>query len=140
MLRLETLAVADITATANAASQDYWKAIGNEELAEQRALQMEKLSYTDQLTQLNNRSFFDRRYPEEWKHGSSRKPQLRILMLDLDQFKTLNDKYGHLLGGQCLQRIAVVGERLRLAVAGCEVVSHRELVSSSCSMGPLRWL
>ena len=103
---MAALATAYITFTAKTASQDYWQAIGNEQLAELRALQMEKLSHTDPLTQLNNRSFFDRQFREEWKRGSRLKSRLSVLMLDLDHFKPLNDEYGHLFGDLCLQRVA----------------------------------
>ena len=103
---MAALAVVYITVTAKTVSQDYWKAIGSEQLAEQRALQMEKLSHTDQLTQLSNRSFFDRRFREEWKRGIRVKSQLSVLMLDLDNFKALNDKHGHLFGDRCLQHVA----------------------------------
>lgn len=103
---MAALAVTYITITAKTVSQDYWQAISNEQLAQRRALQMEKLSHTDQLTQMNNRSFFVRRFGEEWKRGSRVKSQLSILMIDLDYFKALNDKYGHLFGDQCLQHVA----------------------------------
>ncbi len=103
---MAALAVTYITITAKTVSQDYWRAISNEQLAQQHALQMEKLSHTDQLTQLNNRSYFVRRFGEEWKRGSRVKSKLSILMIDLDHFKALNDEYGHLFGDQCLQHVA----------------------------------
>ena len=110
---MAALATAYITLTAKTTSQDYWQAIGNEQLAQLRALQMEKLSHTDPLTQLNNRSFFDRRFEEEWKRGNRLESQLSVLMLDLDHFKALNDQHGHLFGDLCLQRVA---EALREAI------------------------
>lgn len=123
---MAVIAVLYIIVTAKVTSLDYWKAISNEQLAEQRAVQMEKLSHTDQLTQLNNRSYFDRRFVEEWNRGSRVKSQFSVLMLDLDHFKALNDKFGHLFGDQCLQlaaaamRDATIGENGILARYGGE--------------------
>ena len=98
------------------ASQDYWRAIDNQALLEERAKQLEKLSTTDQLTQLNNRAYFDRRYAEEWKRCQRLGSALSLLILDLDHFKVLNDSYGHVFGDLCLQK---VGEAL-------QATRHRE--------------
>lgn len=102
------LAVSYVIVTAKTASKDYWHAIGNEQLAELHAQEMERLSNTDQLTQLNNRAFFERRFGEEWKRGSRQNSQLSILMIDLDHFKALNDNHGHVFGDHCLQAVASV--------------------------------
>ena len=94
-------------------SRDYWRAITNHSIAEQRAVQMEKLSVTDQLTQLKNRSYFDQRLTDEWKRGNRQQTLLSLLMLDLDHFKRVNDTYGHVAGDYCLVQ---VGKALQSAV------------------------
>lgn len=61
---------------------------------------------TDALTGVANRRFFERRLQEEislWRrHGAS----LSCLLVDIDHFKQINDRYGHLVGDQMLQRVA----------------------------------
>ena len=104
------LAIAYVLVTARTSSRDYWHAIRNRELAEQRARQMEQLSITDQLTGLKNRSFFDKRFRSEWKRNDRQRSPLSLLMLDLDHFKQLNDTYGHAFGDHCLQQVGEVLE------------------------------
>ncbi|MFT5657210.1 MAG: diguanylate cyclase (GGDEF)-like protein [Gammaproteobacteria bacterium] len=100
------LALVYIFSTTKVTHVDYWAAIENRFLAETRAEQMELLSRTDQLTQLNNRMYFEQRFAEEWKRSSRSESPLSILMLDLDHFKVINDSYGHVFGDKCLRQVA----------------------------------
>ena len=100
------LSLAYVIVTSRTASDDYWRAVRHQALAERHAREMEKLSITDQLTQLNNRSFFETRFREEWKSGDRHASELSLLMLDLDRFKALNDRYGHVFGDLCLRQVA----------------------------------
>jgi diguanylate cyclase (GGDEF)-like protein len=85
---------------------DYWEAIGNHQIAEERAELLEQLSITDPLTQLKNRMYFNKRYEDEWKRCNRLKIPLSVMMLDLDHFKHINDHYGHLFGDECLRTVA----------------------------------
>lgn len=87
-------------------SRDYWAAVTNHELARNRAKAMEQLSNIDTLTQLRNRPYFDSKFSQDWKLCSRTHSPLSILMLDLDSFKTLNDRYGHAFGDTCLKEVA----------------------------------
>lgn len=61
-----------------------------------------EIIYIDPLTGINNRA-----YLEFLKTKLKRiKNNVSILMLDLDNFKTLNDKYGHLVGDEVLKKVA----------------------------------
>ena len=67
---------------------------------------MEQLSITDQLTKLKNRLYFDKKFDEEWQRSSRMKLPLSVLLIDIDNFKEINDNYGHLFGDECLRLIA----------------------------------
>ena len=88
------------------AEHDYWQAISNNLIAEERAKDLEKLSVTDPLTQLKNRMYFDAEYEKEWQRSARLKSCISLLMVDLDYFKQLNDNYGHVFGDEVLQAVA----------------------------------
>jgi len=95
-----------IFVSTNASHKDYWEAITNYMVAEERAEQMEKLSVTDPLTKLHNRMYFDSEYTKEWKRSLRLKAPLSVIMMDIDFFKNINDTYGHIFGDDCLKVIA----------------------------------
>lgn len=100
-------------------NNDYWEAITNQIIAEDRANLMEQLSITDKLTQLKNRLFFDKKFEEEWKRSSRMKAPLSVLLMDLDNFKQINDTYGHLFGDECLRSIATTISSVLLRTSDC---------------------
>ena len=65
---------------------------------------LEKLSITDGLTQLFNRAEIQRRIDETLSAEGS--PALSLVMLDIDDFKLINDTYGHLQGDQTIVALA----------------------------------
>jgi diguanylate cyclase (GGDEF)-like protein len=67
---------------------------------------IERLSMIDQLTGIPNRRSFDERLHVEWKLAIREQTPISILMIDVDKFKNLNDKYGHQQGDVALQTIA----------------------------------
>lgn len=69
---------------------------------------LEELSVTDALTGLSNRRQFDRLLASEWSRAARRGCPFTVLMVDVDNFKRFNDRYGHLAGDDCLARIAGV--------------------------------
>ncbi|WP_022719663.1 diguanylate cyclase [Rhodopseudomonas sp. B29] len=70
-------------------------------------------SLTDELTALANRRHFDRVLTASYmRHLRTRAP-LSLILIDIDHFKAFNDRYGHLQGDQCLQRVAeVIDDRM----------------------------
>lgn len=101
------------------AEHDYWQAISNNLIAEERAIELEKLSVTDPLTQLKNRMYFDAEYEKEWQRSARLKSCISILMVDLDYFKKLNDTYGHLFGDEALRSVAECLEKNVMRPADC---------------------
>ncbi|MDP1663082.1 MAG: GGDEF domain-containing protein [Phycisphaerales bacterium] len=57
---------------------------------------------TDALTGAYNRRFFDRFLPAAMEQAGRKRHDLSVLMLDVDNFKTFNDRYGHAAGDQIL--------------------------------------
>jgi len=67
------------------------------------------LAYHDELTGLPNRRLFEDRLSIELAHSQRHNEKLAVMLLDLDQFKIVNDTMGHAMGDKLLQ---VVGMRL----------------------------
>ena len=77
----------------------------------QQALQvardrLEEMSLKDGLTNVANRRCFDQVLELEWNRATRMQAPLSLLLLDIDYFKNLNDRYGHRYGDQCLVEIA----------------------------------
>ncbi|MEL6385305.1 MAG: GGDEF domain-containing protein [Cyanobacteria bacterium J06626_18] len=68
------------------------------------------IALVDPLTQLANRRAFDWELPRQIEAARMQNYSLSLLMLDIDHFKGVNDKHGHLIGDQVLRMCA---ERLR---------------------------
>ncbi|WP_047285937.1 MULTISPECIES: sensor domain-containing diguanylate cyclase [Pseudomonas] len=65
--------------------------------------QLQHLSRTDHLTQLYNRGHWEQRLQFEYnRHGSS----IALLMLDIDHFKSINDRHGHQAGDAVIKRVS----------------------------------
>jgi len=69
---------------------------------------IERLSMMDQLTSIPNRRNFDERLKMEWKQAVREHTHISMLMMDLDRFKTINDKYGHMQGDSVLQTVSSI--------------------------------
>ena len=67
-----------------------------------------KLSVTDDRTSLLNDRYLRRRLAEEFKRARRYGMPLSVMMVDLDHFKQVNDKYGHDCGDQVLAEFARV--------------------------------
>jgi diguanylate cyclase (GGDEF)-like protein len=64
------------------------------------------LSRTDSLTGLANRRFFDEWYEKTWARCTRNNTNLTLALIDIDNFKQLNDSFGHHEGDICLQKIS----------------------------------
>ena len=65
-----------------------------------------KLSMMDALTGIYNRRYLDELLRVEWDRSKRIGQSLSLLMIDVDCFKALNDRYGHQKGDDCLRAIA----------------------------------
>ena len=67
-----------------------------------------QMSNEDRLTRLSNRRHFDEVYKLMWQKSLATNSALSIIMIDIDNFKALNDRYGHLYGDAVINRVAVL--------------------------------
>jgi diguanylate cyclase (GGDEF)-like protein len=75
-----------------------------------RMNELKHQSRTDALTLLGNRRLFDDKLPEEFAAAKESGSPLSLLVLDIDNFKTYNDRHGHAYGDEAVR---VVGAALR---------------------------
>jgi len=69
---------------------------------------LESASYTDSLTSLYNRRYFNHIYDRELKRAKRTHSYITFMMLDIDYFKQYNDTYGHIEGDYALKSVAKV--------------------------------
>jgi diguanylate cyclase (GGDEF)-like protein len=66
---------------------------------------LERLSATDELTKLGNRRQFRKALDEELARAEKTGVGFAVVLIDLDHFKSYNDRYGHVRGDQLLERV-----------------------------------
>jgi diguanylate cyclase (GGDEF)-like protein len=85
----------------------------NQTMQEQNKL-LEKLSVTDGLTGLYNRSKLDAILEDELARFKRNQRSFALLVMDIDYFKTLNDTHGHIAGDEVIVAVArILSESIR---------------------------
>ena len=82
-------------------------------------IRLRKMSVTDPLTGAFNREFLQQRLPVELALAAQRKTPLSVAMIDVDFFKSVNDRFGHGAGDLVLAEIA---SRIRSAIRQNDVL------------------
>jgi diguanylate cyclase (GGDEF)-like protein len=67
-----------------------------------------RFAFTDYLTGLKTRGYFEQQLDLEIKRSERKKTHFALLMIDIDFFKQLNDHYGHHVGDQVLRDVASI--------------------------------
>lgn len=80
---------------------------------------IEQQSFTDPLTEIYNRRSLDEIVSRFISHARRRKVPLTFLMVDMDKFKSVNSRFGHLTGDFVLAEVARL---LKGSVRGCDAV------------------
>jgi diguanylate cyclase (GGDEF)-like protein len=82
-------------------------------------VQTQELNFKDDLTDAYNRRYFEHFLQEEIRRSERFGARLSIIFVDLDNLRTVNEKYGHMMGSKTLQEVA---HRMILAVRGSDRV------------------
>ncbi|MBI5549428.1 MAG: GGDEF domain-containing protein [Deltaproteobacteria bacterium] len=83
---------------------------------------LQDLVYRDPLTNLRNRRYFEERMAEELAHAQRHQGVGTLLLLDLDDFKRINDERGHVAGDEVLRHVArLIEENIRVDDAVCRI-------------------
>ncbi len=90
--------------------------------SKQQQDKLEFLAHYDELTQLPNRSLFADRFSQAVSHCKRYSTLLAICFLDLDDFKPVNDQYGHEVGDQLLIEVA---KRIATEIRAEDTVSRQ---------------
>ena len=67
-----------------------------------------RFAFTDYLTGLKTRGYFEQQLDLEIKRSERKREKFALLMIDIDHFKQLNDRYGHHVGDQVLRDVASI--------------------------------
>ncbi len=102
-------------------SQEYTKSREQNKQLEETNIFLRQLVVTDSLTGVSNRRYLLERLEEEFLEAQRRKRHISMLMIDIDFFKDVNDKYGHQCGDYVLAEFAGI---LRKNVRRREVVAR----------------
>ena len=76
------------------------------ELIKQRLAELEKLAYIDELTQLANRRYIEISVEMHLQELNRYGWPFGILFIDIDNFKSINDTYGHIIGDKVLKMLS----------------------------------
>jgi diguanylate cyclase (GGDEF)-like protein len=80
--------------------------------AERLAHQLYESSVRDPLTRAHNRRYLVERLGSEIAYARRHKAPLSLIMFDIDHFKQVNDKFGHLTGDDALRDVAALVSRM----------------------------
>ena len=87
----------------------------------EKAGEYAQLSITDPLTGLLNRRYIEERLTEEINRSDRTGEPVSFMMLDVDEFKSYNDRYGHPAGDEALE---MIGQVLRENLRGADVAAR----------------
>ena len=86
-----------------------------------KAGEYEQLSVTDVLTGLYNRRYLEARLGEEINRSQRHGFPMSFMMIDVDEFKQYNDRFGHTEGDKALQ---IVAQSLKATLRGADVAAR----------------
>ena len=82
---------------------------------------MKTLAITDRLTEVYNHNFFYTRLEEEFNRATRYETPISLIMMDIDDFKRINDTHGHRTGDHVLKEIA---NMIKMLVRKTDIVAR----------------
>ncbi len=97
--------------------------LNSRDVSERKAFeeQLAHQAFHDPVTKLANRALFSDRVEHALMRAQRGVPEIAVMFIDLDDFKTINDSLGHAAGDEVLQE---VGRRLKIAVRPTDTVAR----------------
>ncbi len=97
--------------------------LNSRDISERKAFeeQLAHQAFHDPVTKLANRALFSDRVEHALMRSTRSIPEIAVMFIDLDDFKTVNDSLGHAAGDEVLRE---VGERLKSAVRPTDTVAR----------------
>jgi diguanylate cyclase (GGDEF)-like protein len=105
--RIRRLASAAAELESQLRSHSFELQVTLDELAEKNVL-LQQQSQLDAMSGLYNRAYFDRQIRAELKRSRREQRALALVLLDIDHFKQINDKHGHLAGDKAIKQVALL--------------------------------
>jgi diguanylate cyclase (GGDEF) domain len=87
-------------------------AVNEVEIRKKTEKMLKNIAITDQLTGLNNRNYFEEKVLEETARSDRYNRPLSMIIFDLDDFKRINDTWGHPIGDEVLKQTAEITSSL----------------------------
>lgn len=115
MLMLTVLSVV----TSLVARSDMRQIVRQNELLAERETQLRELSLRDPLTGLFNRRYLEETLERELRRAGRKGQGLGLILVDIDHFKRINDRFGHAAGDAALCAVAAL---FQSAVRGSDIV------------------
>lgn len=110
---------------------------------------IKELSETDHLTGLYNRQTFDGYFELKFTQAIEQSEKLSLVMLDIDDFKKINDSFGHQVGDECLKSVVQYlqqtnlrkddfiarygGEEMVIVLTNTDIKSAEEITQRICA-------
>lgn len=91
------------------------------EALQHEAEHLHTLSVTDGLTRTYNHRFFQERLREEFRRAQRYDAPLSLMLLDLDHFKDVNDRFGHVVGDEVLRDAA---DAIRVSIRDTDLLAR----------------
>lgn len=83
--------------------------------------EIQRLAITDELTGIFNRRYIMSRFREEFERSKRTRISLSCIWIDIDNFKSVNDKYGHLSGDEVLR---VIADRIKTSIRSYDILGR----------------
>ncbi|MBQ0946552.1 diguanylate cyclase [Ideonella sp. 4Y16] len=86
-----------------------------------RAAELAVRASQDALTGLGNRRYLDEQLPRLLRQAEQQRSELALVLIDIDHFKSINDRFGHRVGDRVLVELA---QRLRQGTRSADLIAR----------------